>query len=121
MSLLLAHPDNIDIGVRMYVCVSVFLCVCVYVCMYVCVFLCVSSCVCVCVCVYVCVNVNMYVYVCVCVCVCVCGGGWNDSSHLLNVKQTNFNPRLSLLFKEEMGVESNSHPGAHILVNTHRQ
>src|SRR4029434_7090656 len=58
---------------------------------------------------------------CVCVCVCVCGGGWNGTSHLLNVKQTNFNPPLSLLFKEEMGVESNSPPGAHILVNTHRQ
>ena len=73
---LISPPNSLHCGVRMCVCVClyVYLCMCVYVCMCVCVCLCVHvcvrvyMCVCVCLCVYVC----MYVCMCVCMCVCAC-------------------------------------------------
>ena len=49
---------------------SMFVCVCVYVC--VCVCECVFMCVCVCECVFLCVCVCVCVCICVCVCVCMC-------------------------------------------------
>ena len=59
------------VGVRVYVCMYVRVCVCMYVCMYV------RTCVCMYVRMYICMYVRTYVYMyvcmyCVCMCVCVC-------------------------------------------------
>ena len=65
-------------GMRLRVCVLVYLCACVLVCLCVCVFVCLCVCVfvCLCVCVFVClcVCVCVFVFVCLflCGCVCVC-------------------------------------------------
>jgi len=65
--------EEVVLGVCVYVCVRVWVCVCV--CVYVCVRVWVCVCVCVCVwvrvCMCVCVCVCVWVRVCVCVCVCV--------------------------------------------------
>lgn len=67
---------------RVYVClfVYVFMCICLYI--YILVCCCVSSCVCLYICVYMnaCMCVSMYISVCtcihVCVCLCVCVCTW---------------------------------------------
>ena len=59
-----------------YVCVYMYICVCVYI--YICMY--VYMCVCMCrymfiyiyICVYICVCVCIYIYVYICMCVCVC-------------------------------------------------
>jgi hypothetical protein len=66
--------NNVEDGLRVFVCVCVCVCVCVWEYVYVyllgCMWMGVWVCVCVCLCV--CVSVCLYVYVCVCVCVSVC-------------------------------------------------
>ena len=75
----ITEKDTGDV-VQVSVCVSVFMCVCVYVvrvcvCVCVCFYVCLRVCgtrVCVCVCLFLCVSACVwYTRVCVCVCVCV--------------------------------------------------
>jgi hypothetical protein len=48
-----------------YVCMYVYMCVCMYLCVYIC------MCICMCVYVYVCICMCVYMYVFIYVCVCV--------------------------------------------------
>ena len=65
------HTAPASLKAVVYLCRYAYMCICVYV--YVCVYVCVNVCVmCVCVCVCVCVCTCMYVCVYVCMCVCVC-------------------------------------------------
>lgn len=66
-------------GCHMWMCASVYMCVCICVCMCVCVYICMHLCMCLCVCVHLCVCVCvflcMYMYVWLhFICTCVCGG-----------------------------------------------
>jgi hypothetical protein len=69
-----------------YVCIRMYVCVCVCVRLYACMYVCMYVCVCVCVCMYVCVCVCMcvcacvYVYVYVCVLQTQTRGGWRPTS-----------------------------------------
>ncbi len=44
----------------------IYMCMCVYI--YICVYMCIY----ICVCIYVCVCICVCIYICVCICVCVC-------------------------------------------------
>ncbi len=64
---------------KIYICTSMYvcMCVCMYVCMYICMYMyvCVCVCVCVCACMHMYVNNNVFIhcmYVCMCACMCVC-------------------------------------------------